>query len=280
MIGMRRLFIIVCFMTACACISAAEDIKPVSFTKVHVNDRFWRQRLDVLRKRTIRYAFQKCTDAGQIENFRLAGKILSGEVRKGDVSYQSGTTYDDAEVYKVIEGASYLLNVERDEELEKYVDGVIDVICSAQEPDGYLFTNWTIGNPLHEWMGGEKWKNDWNLSHETFDMGELIEAGVAYYQATGKDKLLNAAIRSADLICEVFNENGIKEAPGHAVIEMALVRLYEVTGDRKYLVNASSSSTAEARARSTPALQTCVLTANTGRTICLRWSSVRLSGMP
>lgn len=235
MIGMRRLFIIVCFMTACACISAAEDIKPVSFTKVHVNDRFWRQRLDVLRKRTIRYAFQKCTDAGQIENFRLAGKILSGEVRKGDVSYQSGTTYDDAEVYKVIEGASYLLNVERDEELEKYVDGVIDVICSAQEPDGYLFTNWTIGNPLHEWMGGEKWKNDWNLSHETFDMGELIEAGVAYYQATGKDKLLNAAIRSADLICEVFNENGIKEAPGHAVIEMALVRLYEVTGDRKYL---------------------------------------------
>lgn len=125
--------------------------------------------------------------------------------------------------------------MERDEELEKYVDGVIDVICSAQEPDGYLFTNWTIGNPLHEWMGGEKWKNDWNLSHETFDMGELIEAGVAYYQATGKDKLLNAAIRSADLICEVFNENGIKEAPGHAVIEMALVRLYEVTGDRKYL---------------------------------------------
>ena len=235
MIGMRRLFIIVCFMVSCACISAAEDIKPVSFTKVHVNDRFWRQRLDVLRKRTIRYAFQKCTDAGQIENFRLAGKILSGEVRKGDVSYQSGTTYDDAEVYKVIEGASYLLNVERDEELEKYVDGVIDVICSAQEPDGYLFTNWTIGNPLHEWMGGEKWKNDWNLSHETFDMGELIEAGVAYYQATGKDKLLNAAIRSADLICEVFNENGIKEAPGHAVIEMALVRLYEVTGDRKYL---------------------------------------------
>lgn len=231
----HRLFIILISLVVCLCVRAAEEIKPVSFTKVHVNDKFWRQRLDVLQKRTIRYAFQKCTEAGQIENFRLAGKILSGEVKKGDVSYQSGTTYDDAEVYKVIEGASYLLNVQRDEELENYVDGVIDIICSAQEPDGYLFTNWTIGNPLHEWMGGVKWKNDWNLSHETFDMGELIEAGVAYYQATGKDKLLNAAIRSADLICEVFNENGIKEAPGHAVIEMALVRLYEVTGDRKYL---------------------------------------------
>lgn len=212
-----------------------QDIKQVSFTKVHVNDQFWRQRLDVLQKRTIRYAFQKCTDAGQIENFRLAGQILSGEVKKGDVRYQSGTTYDDAEVYKVIEGASYLLNVQRDEELEQYVDNVIDIVCSAQEPDGYLFTNWTIGNPLHEWMGGHKWKNDWNLSHETFDMGELIEAGVAYYQATGKDKLLNAAKRAADLICEVFNKDGITEAPGHAVIEMALVRLYEVTGDKKYL---------------------------------------------
>lgn len=214
---------------------AADDIRQVPFTKVHVNDNFWRQRLDVLQKRTIRYAFQKCADAGQIENFRLAGQVLSGEATKGSVRYQSGTTYDDAEVYKVIEGAAYLLNVERDEELEKYVDGVIDVICSAQEPDGYLFTNWTIGNPLHEWLGGEKWKNDWNLSHETFDMGELIEAGVAYYQATGKPKLLNAARRSADLICKVFNEDGITESPGHAVIEMALVRLYEVTGERKYL---------------------------------------------
>ncbi|MGN0070149.1 MAG: beta-L-arabinofuranosidase domain-containing protein [Prevotella sp.] len=216
-------------------VKAAEEIKPVPFTSVHVSDQFWRQRLDVLQQRTIRYAFQKCTEAGYMENFRLAGQILSGEVKQGDVRYQSGTTYDDAEVYKVIEGASYLLSVAPDKELEDYVDSVIDLICSAQEPDGYVFTNWTIANPLHEWLGGKQWENDWNLSHETFDMGELIEAAVAYYQATGKDKFLKTAIRCADLICEKFNPEGIRESPGHAVVEMALVRLYEVTGDRKYL---------------------------------------------
>lgn len=215
--------------------TAAAEIKPVPFTKVHVNDKFWRQRLDTLQHRTIRYAFQKCTEAGYLENFKLAGDIIAGRKNKGDVRYQSGTTYDDAEVYKVIEGASYLLNVKRDEALEQYVDSVINLICAAQEPDGYVFTNWTIGNPLHEWLGGVQWKNDWNLSHETFDMGELIEAAVAYYQATGKDKFLKTAIRCADLICRTYRKGGLDESPGHAVVEMALVRLYEVTRNRKYL---------------------------------------------
>lgn len=211
------------------------EVKPVSFTKVHINDTFWKQRLNTLQQKTIRYAFQQCENAGYIRNFEYAGKILSGEAAKGSLTYQSGTTYDDAEVYKVIEGASYVLSVQNDPELEAYVDGVIDKIVSAQEPDGYLFTNWTIANPLHGWMGGVKWQNDCYLSHETFDMGELYEAAIAYYYATGKDKLLQAAIKNADLICQTFNRNGIHMAPGHAVIEMALVRLYEATGDEKYL---------------------------------------------
>ena len=233
----RHLALAGALLLTTAAMQATTDIKPVPFTQVHVTDNFWSQRLETLRSKTIRYAFQKCTDAGQIKNFEIAGKVLSGELKKGSdlARYQSGTTYDDAEVYKVIEGASYLLTVKEDKELEAYIDGVIDLIASAQESDGYLFTNWTIANPLHEWMNGAKWTSDWNLSHETFDMGELIEAGVAYYYATGKDKLLNVARRAADVMCETFKEGGLGEAPGHAVVEMALVRLYEVTGDEKYL---------------------------------------------
>lgn len=233
----RHLALAGALLLTTAALQATTDIKPVPFTQVHVTDNFWSQRLETLRSKTIRYAFQKCTDAGQIKNFEIAGKVLSGELKKGSdkARYQSGTTYDDAEVYKVIEGASYLLTVKEDKELEAYIDGVIDLIASAQESDGYLFTNWTIANPLHEWMNGAKWTSDWNLSHETFDMGELIEAGVAYYYATGKDKLLNVARRAADVMCETFKEGGLGEAPGHAVVEMALVRLYEVTGDEKYL---------------------------------------------
>ncbi len=211
------------------------EIKQVTFTDVQVKDQFWKQRLDVMRGTTIRYAFQKCTDAGQLRNFEYAGKIVSGEAKVGDLTFQSLNSYDDAEVYKVVEGAAYLLTVQKDTELENYVDGVVDLICSAQEPDGYLQTNFTIHNPLHAWYGGEKWKMDWNLSHETFNVGELIEAGVAYYLATGKDKLLNCAIKAADNMLSVFGEDGIRMAPGHAVVEMALVRLYELTGEERYL---------------------------------------------
>ncbi len=211
------------------------DIKPVPFTNVQITDKFWNQRLKTLRNTTIRYAFQKCDDAGQIRNFEYAGKIVSGEAKVGDLTFQSGQPYDDAEVYKVLEGASYLLKVEKDADLEAYCDEVIDKICSAQEPDGYLQTNFTIHNPLHSWYNGEKWTSDWNLSHETFNVGELIECAIAYYQATGKDKLLNCAIKAADNMCDVFKEDGVKMAPGHAVVEMALVRLYELTGNVKYL---------------------------------------------
>lgn len=214
---------------------ASGEIRQVPFTDVQVSDQFWKQRLDVMRNTTIRYAFQKCTDAGQLRNFEYAGKIVSGEKKVGEVRFQSGNPYDDAEVYKVLEGASYVLTTQKDTELEAYCDGVVDLICSAQEPDGYLQTNFTIHNPLHPWYDGEKWKMDWNLSHETFNVGELIEAGIAYYLATGKDKLLNCARKAADNMLSVFNGNGIRMAPGHAVVEMALVRLYELTREERYL---------------------------------------------
>lgn len=205
-------------------------IKPVSFTAVHVHDHFWSQRLDTLRAKTIRYAFEKSEKAGYIDNFAIAGGLKKGK-------YQSFYPFDDAEVFKIVEGASYLLMAGKDAGLEAYIDSVASLIVSAQEPDGYLFTNKTINNPLHPWVGN-RWENDWNLSHETFNAGELYEAAIAYYYATGKRKLLDAAIKNADLICDVFHENGIVMSPGHAVIEMALVRLYEATGNEKYLKQA------------------------------------------
>ena len=230
-----KFFVSICLFCLCGSAMATGEIKQVPFTDVQVNDLFWKQRLDVMRNTTIRYAFQKVTDAGQIRNFEYAGKIVSGEAQVGDLTFQSGQPYDDAEVYKVLEGAAYVLTTQANASLEEYCDGVIDIICSAQEPDGYLQTNFTIHNPLHPWYGGQKWANDWNLSHETFNVAELIEAGIAYYQATGKDKLLNCAKRAADNMLSVFCEDGIKMAPGHAVVEMALVRLYELTREERYL---------------------------------------------
>ena len=233
---MKRQFLTsICLLCICCGAMASGEIKQVPFTDVQVKDLFWKQRLDVMRNTTIRYAFQKVTDAGQIRNFEYAGKIVSGEAKVGDLTFQSRQPYDDAEVYKVLEGAAYVLTTQTDASLEAYCDGIIDIICSAQEPDGYLQTNFTIHNPLHPWYGGQKWANDWNLSHETFNVGELIEAGIAYYQATGKDKLLNCAMRAADNMLNVFNDSGIKMAPGHAVVEMALVRLYELTREERYL---------------------------------------------
>ena len=232
---MKKLFLSIVPALLALSTFAQGTIDAVPFTSVHFNDVFWRQRLDTMQHHTIRYAFSKVEAAGQIRNFEYAGRILSGQAKQGDLTFQSGQPYDDAEVYKVLEGASYVLMVSPDPELENYIDGVIDKICSAQEPDGYLQTNWTIHNPLHEWYGGQQWMNDWNLSHETFNVGELVECAIAYYQATDKDKLLKCAIRAADNLCDKFNDDGIRMAPGHAVVEMALVRLYELTGERRYL---------------------------------------------
>lgn len=227
-----RKSILMLVLTLFLCVGCSKKgIVPVSFTDVHVEDAFWRQRLDTLRNKTIRYAFKRSDESGYIRNFAIAAGMMEGR-------FQSGQPFDDAEVFKIIEGAAYLLKVEEDPQLEQYVDSIIDIVVAAQEPDGYLFTNRTINNPLHSWCGEERWETDWNLSHETFNAGELYEAAVAYYDATGKRKMLDAAIKNADLVCKDFNEDGIIMAPGHAVIEMALVRLYETTGDKRYLEEA------------------------------------------
>ena len=146
-----RKSILMLVLTLFLCVGCSKKgIVPVSFTDVHVEDTFWRQRLDTLRNKTIRYAFKRSDESGYIRNFAIAAGMMEGR-------FQSGQPFDDAEVFKIIEGASYLLSVDKDEQLEQYLDSLIDIVVAAQEPDGYLFTNRTINNPLHPWCGKERW---------------------------------------------------------------------------------------------------------------------------
>lgn len=204
-------------------------IKEVSFTNVHIDDGFWAPRIETNRKVSIPSAFHECEVNGRFDNFAIAGGLKKGEHR-GDFSF------DDTDPYKIIEGASYALAVEYDKALDNYLDSVINLIAAAQEPDGYLTTCVTNKcDRLRGWWGNHKW--DKINSHELYNSGHLIEAAVAHYRATGKRSLLDVAIKNADLVCKTFGlgEGQIKYPSGHPIVEMALAKLYKVTGDKKYL---------------------------------------------
>jgi DUF1680 family protein len=144
-----------------------------------------------------------------------------------------GRFYNDSDVFKVIEGAAYSLSLRPDAELEAYVDGVIDKIAAAQEEDGYLYTSRTLGD-VSEATGMTRWSN-LRVGHELYNVGHMYEAAVAYYQATGKRKLLDVSIKNADLIASVFGPGKNRGVPGHEEIEIGLTKLYRVTQDEKYL---------------------------------------------
>ena len=206
-------------------------IDPVPFTSVKVTDSFWGQRLKASREVTIPLAFSKCEETGRYENFVKAA-------HPSDEYKVEGYSFDDTDVYKTIEGASYSLQTYPDKQLEKYIDSVLVIVAAAQEPDGYLYTARTM-NPKHphDWAGPERWSKVEELSHEFYNLGHMVEGAVAHYQATGKRSFLDIAIKYADCVCKAIG-NGPdqkKLVPGHQIAEMALVRLYLVTGDRKYL---------------------------------------------
>jgi DUF1680 family protein len=209
-------------------------IKPVPFTAVHLNDAFWAPRIETNRKVTIPAAFQQCELTGRVDNFVRAAQALRGE--KPANTKPPGYPFDDSDLFKVIEGASYTLSVVRDPKLDAYVDGLIAKIAAAQEPDGYLYTARTIDpQHPHRWSGAERWVNERNDSHELYNLGHLFEAAVAHYQATGKKTLLDVAIRSANLLVNTFGPGKRSTWPGHQVTEMGLVKLYRVTGNEPYL---------------------------------------------
>lgn len=215
--------------------SAGADypIQPVPFTEVKLTDNFWAPRIMKNASVTIPIAFGYCESTGRVKNFEIAGKLDTGK-------FQTIYPFDDSDVYKIIEGASYSLQTLPDPKLESYLDTLIYKIGRAQEDDGYLYTNRTIaemhgGVGLHEWAGKNRWELDSVLSHELYNLGHLYEAAVAHYQATGKRTLLDIALKSADLVNKDFGWDREKVYPGHQVIEMGLVKLYRVTGEKKYL---------------------------------------------
>ena len=209
-------------------------ITPVQFTSVKVSDGFWGQRLKASREVTIPLAFSKCEETGRYENFVKAAHP-SEEYKVG------GLAFDDTDVYKTIEGASYVLQTYPDKKLEAYIDSVLVIVAAGQEPDGYLYTSRTM-NPKHphNWSGDHRWEKVEVLSHELYNLGHMVDGAVAHYQATGKRNFLDIAIRYADCVCREIGPGPgqVERVPGHQIAEMALCRLYLVTGDKKYLEQA------------------------------------------
>ncbi len=204
-------------------------ITPVPFTKVKVSDNFWANRIKTNHDVTIPIAIQKSEETGRVDNFAIAGGLKEGE-------FCSPYPFDDSDIYKIIEGAAYSLQMFPDKEMEHVIDSLIYLIGEAQEDDGYLYTNRTImGENGHPWIGKERWVNVDDLSHELYNLGHFYEAATAYYQATGKRKILDIAIKSADLIDKTFGYGKIEDWPGHQEIEIGLVKLYRVTGEKRYL---------------------------------------------
>lgn len=233
----KRAFLLIGMTALTLTASAAKQsptapIQEVSFTQVHLNDGFWSPRIEINRTVSIPSAFHECEVNGRFDNFAIAAGLIKGEHR-GDFSF------DDTDPYKVIEGASYSLAVHYDAKLDHYLDSVINIIAQAQEPDGYLTTCVTNKcTRLSGWWGTHKWEKI--NSHELYNSGHLIESAVAHYRATGKKTFLNVAIKNADLVCKTFgpNEGQIHRPGGHPIIEMALCKLYKVTGNKKYLEGA------------------------------------------
>lgn len=208
--------------------------KPVPFTAVRVDDAFWTPRIETNRTVTIPFAFGKSEETGRMYNFDEAAASLAGRPL-ADVR-TPGFPFDDTDVYKIIEGAAYTLSVRPDPKLEAYIDGLVEKIRTAQEPDGYLYTARTIDPARpHSWSGPERWVKEEDGSHELYCLGHLYEAAVAYYQATGKRAILDIAIKSADMLDRTFGPGKRSVWPGHQIVEMGLVKLSRATGDERYL---------------------------------------------
>ena len=211
-------------------------ITPVPFTQVKVAPgTFWGQRLEASRNVTIPLAFSKCEETGRYTNFVNAATHMKDPSKTFKVG---GFSFDDTDPYKTIEGASYILQTYPDKKLTAYIDSVLDIIASAQEPDGYLYTARTQ-NPQapHEWSGDKRWVKEEDLSHELYNLGHMIEGAIAHYQATGSRKFLDIAIRYADCVVREIGPNPGQACvvPGHQIAEMALAKLYLITGEKKYL---------------------------------------------
>ena len=236
---MLRLSLIATLLLASAGLATAADypLKPVPFNKVTITSNFWRPRLETQRKTLVPFAFEK-TQPG-VEHLQAARDFLAGKKVDGHRPHR----FIDSDLYKVMEGAAYLLQLRADPELEATLDEIAEVIEGAQHGNGYLYPSHTTGAGQSKHMMGDSPYTFIVHSHELYNVGHLYEAAIAYYQATGKDKLLKVAEKSAQHINKVIFEGDpeynagkpIRQAPGHQEMELALVKLYRVTGKQLYL---------------------------------------------
>ena len=229
--------------------------KHIPLKNIEITDSFWKSEMELVRKEVIPYQYEALHDripnaekSYAIENFIKAGKVV-GKLKKGEkvpchpvdkwhYTEQNsapeafhGWVFQDSDVYKWLEAVGYCLLIYPDSELETKADEIIDLVCRAQLENGYLDTLYVINNR-------EEIFSNLKDFHELYCFGHMAEAAVSIYNATGSRKLLDTVCRFADLICSTFGENGIKGYPGHEIAEMALVKLYDVTGEKKYLETA------------------------------------------
>ena len=210
-------------------------IRNAEKTKVRLTHGFWFDRVETNRVATLKTCFAKCNETPRIANFTNAANRATGVF--------GGIPFDDSDVFKVMEGASYIVAAHpEDAATRDYVDWFVGEAAKAQEPDGYLYTARTLGyeHGSNRWfrtmMGPVRWSNV-PFSHELYNAGHMYEAAVAWFEATGRTNFLDVAIRSADLVDRTFGpgRTQLKTPPGHEEIELALVKLYRATGEKRYL---------------------------------------------
>lgn len=202
-----------------------KELNPVNFSAVQFSDCFWAPRINRHGDTTLRYAMDKCEETGRNANFDNAAKaIREGTAGQGG---HVGIYFDDSDVYKVLEGAGYTLHNHPDAALKADADALIARIAASQWEDGYINSYYTLNAPDQRWTDMEH--------HEDYCIGHLIEAGVAYYRATGDSQLLDVAKRAAEHMESLFGEGKRHWVVGHQEPELALVKLYHLTGEKKHL---------------------------------------------
>ncbi|HZY79543.1 MAG TPA: beta-L-arabinofuranosidase domain-containing protein [Cyclobacteriaceae bacterium] len=211
--------------------SGSYPISSIDIKNVILTDSFWLPKVKLIQDTTIHHAFEKCAEEGRMDNFLVAGKVKPGKTR-------GAMPFDDTDLYKTIEGASYSLISMPNPELEVYLDSIISIIKVGQEPDGYLTTWFTIDQsaPPANWVkpSKERWENE-ITSHELYNSGHLFEAAAAHYWATGKKNLLDIALKNADLLVANFSPDKLHVPPGHQIVETGLIKLYDITHKKDYL---------------------------------------------
>ncbi len=241
--NMRRLqaFAIASLALTAGSLNAADyPVHPVPFTDVNFTGGLWHKRQQINLETTLPFALEQCESSRRMKNFDLAAETMKRRAA-GEKEFQNKPVtqfpFDDSDVYKVLEGASFCLSNRPDPSLAKKLEDVIARIAAAQEPDGYLYTFRTMhpDSPSNPWIHQQRWLKDKELSHELYNIGHLYEAGIAHKQATKSDSLLNVCLKSAELLDKDFNKNGLRVTPGHQVIEMGLAKLYRQTGDQRWL---------------------------------------------